>query len=341
LLLGQQMSFQALEERRREAAAALAAQSAAAAEAAAEAAAGAGAAEPGESDRPSPAERRIERQDRLTANAARESIYSSLRGKTEQQIAADPYLSLLRDLEQGIRTGAPAAAGSPERSGLEDMTPEAIRAAREARREAQRERLGDEQVTDAQLDAQSSGAGSGEVARLLRELDYDRPALSSLAPVESGLAVDEYVRRGEARMKAGNFLQAESTFREALLEEPDHVLAKAGLAHARLGAGMVRSAAGTLRQLFAAHPEVIALRYEPGLLPPPDRMRWLQRELTRMIERETAVAEAGLLLAYLGYQTGWPNVVQVGLDTSESAAVGDPLLPVVRRIWLAPENEAE
>ncbi|MEM7683070.1 MAG: tetratricopeptide repeat protein [Planctomycetota bacterium] len=333
MLLGRQLTQSALEARRRAAAEELAEQSAALSGGDAEPQAdGAGAGSTAGT---------IERRDRLTADAARTSIFAALRGKTDQQIENDPYLSLLRDLETGGEAGSGAGTGSaltPGTSGLSDASSDQLQAARDARREA-RQRLLGEDAEEQELEA-SAAEGESEVARLLAELDYDRPAVASLAPVESGLPVDEYVRRGEARMKAGNFLQAEATFREALMEDPEHVLAQAGLAHARLGAGMVRSSAGTLRRLFAEHPEVIALRYDGALLPPPERMRWLQRELTRMIDNQTAASEAGLLLAYMGYQTGWPNVVRFGLDTAESSAAGDPLLPVLRRIWLSPEGDA-
>jgi hypothetical protein len=97
---------------------------------------------------------------------------------------------------------------------------------------------------------------------------------------------------------------------------------------------MIRSAAFNLRQLFESHPELIATRYGADLLPPADRMDWLQSELQRQIDRNASGLEAGLMLAYLGHQVESRQLVRYGLAVAEEAAPLDGLVPVLRRIWL-------
>ncbi|MFW6336313.1 MAG: hypothetical protein ACOC3G_04215, partial [Phycisphaeraceae bacterium] len=118
-------------------------------------------------------------------------------------------------------------------------------------------------------------------------------------------------------------------------------LAQVGLVHAQLAAGMIRSAGLNVRRLFEQHPELIGVRYEANLLPPADRIEKIQQELQRSINADGADADPGLLLAYLGFQAGSDRVVRYGLSVAEAQTPRDPLIPVLRGVWLQRLNAGE
>jgi len=181
-----------------------------------------------------------------------------------------------------------------------------------------------------------------ELGKLLDELDYDLPRVESLAGIDEN-RINKLLTRGEQELKAGRYTIAEGVYRQVLRETGEQPLAKAGLVHSQMGAGMIRSAAFNLRGLFSDHPELIALRYDEKLLPNNERLRWLQSRLIKQINDETTGSEPGLILAYLGYQMGddAKSLVEFGLNVAETAAPRDPLMPILRKIWLEGEDAKE
>lgn len=177
-----------------------------------------------------------------------------------------------------------------------------------------------------------------ELGKLLQDLDYDLPPVRTLAGQDPN-RINKLMSRGEQELKAERYMVAESIYRQVLREKGDDPLAQAGLLHSQMGAGMIRSAALNLRGLFADHPELIALRYQDNLLPQTDRLRWLQNRLQKMIGERTHGAAPGLILAYLGYQLDAKPLIEFGLNVAESEAPRDPLMPIVREIWLNNKNE--
>ena len=97
---------------------------------------------------------------------------------------------------------------------------------------------------------------------------------------------------------------------------------------------MIRSAAYNLRLLFQEHPELIAAKYDAKLLPAAARLKWVQAEVQKMIDDPAGNADAGLMLAYLGYQVDSQQLIRYGLANAEAMAPQDPLFPLLRRIWL-------
>lgn len=178
-----------------------------------------------------------------------------------------------------------------------------------------------------------------ELGKLLDDLTYDLPRVRTLAGKDTN-RINKLLSRGEQELKAERYMVAETIYRQILREKGKDPLAKAGLIHSQMGAGMIRSAALNLRGLFADHPELIALRYESNLLPGTDRLRWLQNRLQKMIGEDIHGADPGLVLAYLGYQLKAKPLIEFGLNVAESQAPRDPLMPVVRKIWLK-EKDAE
>ncbi|MEM9881623.1 MAG: hypothetical protein AAF800_01745 [Planctomycetota bacterium] len=185
-------------------------------------------------------------------------------------------------------------------------------------------------------DAERRQAAASRVNQLIGDLSYDVRLETLVAEREGRL--NELFAQAETQMADGQFLAAERTYRQVRVEAVGNPLGRAGLVHAQLGAGMVRSAAFNLRDLFENHPELIATRYGAALLPPPDRLEWLRGELQRMIDNQSRSVEPGLMLAYLGHQVESRQLVRYGLAIAEEAAPLDPLTPVLRRIWLGEGN---
>ncbi len=272
----------------------------------------------------------------------------------------DVYLDMLKKLEAQMRgepvTDEPDAADgppdqpeqdgtdtedrpdAPERVTLELPTAEKLLAARAARaREIGRRRELSKTVDgDANRTDMDELELPGHLGRLVKMLDHDLTPLGSMAG-KSDTRVNELFRTAESQMAEGDFFRAEKSYQSILSYQADHPLATTGLIHAQLGFGKIRTAASTLRQHFARHPEVMATRYQSKLLPGRDRLRWATRRIERLIDLNERV-EPPLMLAYLGYQTNSPRLVRYGLDLAQSRRPRDPLLPLLRRIWL---NDAE
>jgi hypothetical protein len=189
--------------------------------------------------------------------------------------------------------------------------------------------------------SQQGGGGEQQgrtVEDILSQLDHEAPRLQSLAGQREN-RVNRLLTEAEQQLNQGKYFAAERTYRQLLVDAPDRPMVRAGLMHAQLGAGMVRSAALNMRKLFNEHPELIAVRYGKQLLPPEKRLKWLQKELQRMIQKQQGV-QPGMMLAYVGYQLESRQLVRYGLAAAESEKPRDPLLPVLRRIWLEGKDQA-
>ena len=245
---------------------------------------------------------------------------------------------------------------------LEEPTPDEVRSAERRAREARRARFGPgegagdgegrptpdelrrsgdpvsailERIRRGEVagDAEDGG-GPTALEQMLDTISRDTAPVASLAG-ERETRLNALLRQAEAELAGGRYFVAEGIYRQVVEGSPeDRPLARVGLVHAQLAAGMIRSAGRNLRQLFASHPELIGVRYESNLLPPRERLSFLQDELQRSINREVAGADPGLLLAYLGFQAGSERLVRYGLSVAEAQAPRDPLLPVVRGVWL-------
>jgi len=186
--------------------------------------------------------------------------------------------------------------------------------------------------SDADTTDDDGDAGTAALDELMSDLSYN-VRLETLVAAREG-RVNNLFAEAEQQMAAGQFLNAERTYRQIRIEAASNPLGLAGLIHAQLGAGMIRSAAFNLRSLFEDHPELIATRYGQALLPSQDRLGWLQKELQRMIDAQSGAIDPGLMMAYLGHQIESRPLVRQGLAIAQNAAPIDPLLPVLRSIWL-------
>ena len=266
------------------------------------------------------------------------------------------YTRLLDEIRQQARDTTRAnadtdALGNPDlrpewMKAMDEPDEDKVRRAEETLDETlariRREILAERDQREAEAAAEAQGTTPDQEAarqeanasfdQLMDDLSYNVRLETMVAQRENRR--DQLFAEAEQQMAAGKFLNAERTYRQLRFEAPDNPLGLAGLIHAQLGAGMIRSAAFNLRALFEEHPELIATRYGPDLLPPADRLEWLQSELQRMIDTEASSLEPGLMLAYLGYQVESRQLVRYGLAIAEEAAVQDRLTPILRRIWL-------
>ncbi|CAG0963102.1 hypothetical protein PHYC_00834 [Phycisphaerales bacterium] len=168
----------------------------------------------------------------------------------------------------------------------------------------------------------------------------------------------EHVSQGEKLIGTRKFFDAEEQFARALAMRPGDVTAMQGRLHAQIGAGLYLSAAMNLRTLFEQHPEVLGVVFSGSTMPEPERLTGIKNDLTAALDRSAAKKalaspESALLLAYLGFQTNDRPAIERGLGTLERERAAqaaqleianpepDPLLALLRRIWLAEKPQEE
>jgi len=180
-----------------------------------------------------------------------------------------------------------------------------------------------------------------ETMRVIRESGGKIETLIAGAPTGGDLYA-EHMARGQEMLGEERFFDAEARFVAAMGLRPNDPAAAVGRMHAQLGAGMLESAAINLRQLLIEHPRLAGVKYAPTLLPPAKRLEEL-KELIR--ERAGKLSrlegQAGLLLAYIGFQTddeqaltdGLDMVVKVDRETIAAGGKPDPVAALVLEIW--------
>jgi hypothetical protein len=162
----------------------------------------------------------------------------------------------------------------------------------------------------------------------------------------------QHMRGGQTALAAGRYFDAEEQFAHATDLRSDDPSATIGRLHAQLGAGMYRSAALNLRQIAINHPETLGMTYKGVLLPKPERLASIKTDLSDLIQPPTPELldfalkrEAGLLLAYLGFQTGERPLIERGLRAMQSTAerlgtTDQALGDLLRGVWLGETPEA-
>jgi hypothetical protein len=194
--------------------------------------------------------------------------------------------------------------------------------------------------TESEKEAQTSAAEkaaqrvtpSPELEKLLGSLKAP-PIVGELGGARK-TTFNQLLAEGEADLTSGKYIEAVNTFHHAAMMDPQQPLARVGLIHAQMGAGMVISAARDLRLLLDAHPELTLVRYDPKLLPPPQRLEWLRFQIQDMLDASSTTEEPALLLAYMGYQVNSPALAEYGLTLAQARAPADPLISFLRAAWL-------
>jgi len=146
--------------------------------------------------------------------------------------------------------------------------------------------------------------------------------------------VDELVKQGEAALREGDYFRAERRFEQAQGLAADNPLTDAGIAHAQLGAGLYLSASLTLRNLFTSFPELIDAKYDRALLPAQDRLDTAIGVMRQRMQRGDDVAGYGLVLAYIGHQTGDRALVAEGLAGIGGNEKLDTTRKLLEGVWL-------
>ena len=152
---------------------------------------------------------------------------------------------------------------------------------------------------------------------------------------------NELVAEAEQQLRNGEYFYAERHFRRALRFTPGHPLATAGLANAKLGAGLYISAALTLRTLLTNSPEMIDVRYEEGILPNTVRLNSAIESLRNRLTDKRDRNSAALLFAYIGHQTKNKEMVQQGLSIMAETQPDDKLLVLLKSVWLADDDSTK
>lgn len=275
----------------------------------------------------------------LDALAQRSGRGSTLR---REDGAVNPLLAGTRAGADGESTGGEAPSYAAD---LPSLTDEQLAQAERAHAEMMARQFGKNPLEQGDpegdpKEVQDDDAMNARLKKLVDELGADLPRLESLAGESSGRTATQ-MKEAEKLLADGQYMQAETAYRRVLDTNPKHVMARIGLANAELGAGLFRSSALTLRRVLTEHPQLVTLQYDAKLLPNAERAKFLQQELQRMVNDRENAADAGLLMAYMGYQLESRPMVRYGLAVSETYAPRDPLLPVVRAVWLDEGEEEE
>lgn len=179
-----------------------------------------------------------------------------------------------------------------------------------------------------------------EAAEKAKALLTEPKVISALAPTEADNQIfKDHMTKGQELLAEGRWFDAEERFASALALREGDPMAAAGRVHAQIAAGMYLSAALNLRNTFRAYPELIAAKYAPELLPRGQRLDTVRAQLRARAKLDTLIArDAGLLLMYLGQQTGNAQ------DLTDGAAIidrvneamkieVDPLDAALRAAW--------
>lgn len=296
--------------------------------------------------------------DRRTFDQQVADIEKAMFRQLGSRVAApgeDVYLDVLRAMRG--EAAAPKASDAPKKDlpELDAPTIEELEQAEQERRKAleaaaaakylqqqQPERTPRPGVTGVPAVKPEDGDGeeSESLDGLLSTLTNatELPRLTTLAG-ERESRVNTLMRDAEADLAAERYFDAEAKYRQVLTDAPNTPLAMAGQVHAQLSAAMLKSAAYNLRTLFERHPELIGVRYDARLLPPQKRMDYIHGQIMEEL-RESPRPETATLLAYLGYQIDSRQLVRYGLAVAEKRSPQDPLLPLLRRIWLNERDDA-
>lgn len=280
----------------------------------------------------------------LTASALQGLQYIELRDRQRETRRADTLVQpverpqtvsdrLREQLRQSPITPDPRTdrPGVERRPGEQDTDPEAPdwqRHLQELERELQD--LRDQRPED-------PAAVAADTMRWLRAIDADRP-IRELVDRDATDPYSTQIRRGSELIGRGAYFDAEERFTRALSARPDDPTASLGRIHAQLGAGMYRSASLNLRSVLSDRPELALMRFDAALLPDPARMEEVRATLRRNLTSTDPDLrrESGLLLAYLGRQTGSRTDVRDGLSAFGAGVTrGDQVMgDLLRGLWL-------
>lgn len=164
-----------------------------------------------------------------------------------------------------------------------------------------------------------------------------RESLDTLVPEGAGRASD-VLRAAQGAFTDGRYTSAATLFQSAMLLSPNNPLAQTGRAVSLAAGGLGASAGIELRQLFANHPEMIAMRLEGAIRPTDKRWRDVGTVCLELGQRATALqkGDLGLTAAWAGWQVDDAALIRAGLQLAGEDPATAELAALLRAIWLAP-----
>ena len=162
--------------------------------------------------------------------------------------------------------------------------------------------------------------------------------LATLADERHGY-LGELTKSAEEALKNKSYLWSEWKFEHVLRLMPDYPMALAGLVQARVGGEMFVSASLTLEKLISEYPEMAGTKLDMKILPAKEEWPRLYLQLKDLIDQSHYSVEVRdgiyLLIAYQGWQLGYKELIQEGLQGYEKYVGGDnSLFLLVKEIWL-------
>lgn len=265
--------------------------------------------------------------------------------RIQTSLAAPPIDTSYTRLMERLNAEAAAQPLTPQPGAAADNRPEWFKRLDELRRDlvlpAPETAPSGEPAQPGQPDAPTQpGAVGPGMSRDLTRLAIDPVTLLMLrnpggvpsknfVPPDAGGVYAEHMKVGQRLLTSERYFDAEERFTQALAVRPNDVDAQVARIHAQLGAGMFLSAAVNLRTLFLEHPELVSTRYDAGLLPSRQRIGDTVARLREALPESRRddptlralrqARAAGLLMAYLGYQTGDMNLLNEGLEAARHA----------------------
>lgn len=248
---------------------------------------------------------------------------------------AKPGEDVYQDLLSRVRGDAGGRTATASRPGDRLGSP----AAGKERPKTLEEQIAEESAKIAAATGPESETEKEAFDKLMERLKYDLPAIGSLSS-GTGTPFDQAMAEAEKLMSEGRFFEADAAYARAEDMPQSTPMALVGQTHAQLGAGLYRSATNSLRRLFSNHPELIAARYQPPILPPTNRLAEIEVDARDLIETE---GETGLhlLMAYLAHQRGDRTQVDEALRVMAESNPDDVLVPVLQRLWGGTDGEVE
>jgi hypothetical protein len=267
-------------------------------------------------------------------------------GEDDEQPAGRDVDRILEDISEALRRGQTPTFDSEGNVIILDEFEAEGRGADDGR---ERDADGDAERDDAaSADAEPSMVAPGEeddegpnpatIATFLRGGQTDVEELTAdLENVDR--TVLRHMAQGERWLEEGRWFDAEERFTAALSIEPGLAPARIGRIHAQIGAGLYASAALNLRQMLRDFPEFASAKYADRLLPREERLQTIRDQLIERMGRSEVISrDAGLLLAFLGYQTDRPQDVARGFERlraveAELELAPDPLDALLYEVW--------
>lgn len=202
--------------------------------------------------------------------------------------------------------------------------------------------------TDTRAAARIDGADARRTS--LDELGEDRAVFSlermqvrlkELIPEGASMdqAADGYMILAQEAMRENRYVSAEQAFDQVVTRRPGDVFARAGRIHAQLALTMFLSSGLEMRYLFADHPEMIPVRYEPSMImsrQQAERVITMLREERGVNPASPVSREGALQIAYLGYQFDDKAWLDEGLGEMQKLYTEPPasdLYRVLDRAW--------